>query len=83
MATQPALLDEFEYYLAHQDEMVAQYDGQVIALKGHEVIGVYPDERTAHVEAGKTHEPGTFIIQRVSPGEKDYTATFHSRVVLP
>ena len=75
MTTQPEpkrrpLMDEFEYYLAHQEEMVMEYNGKVIALKGTEVIGVYPDYRTAHIEAGQTHEPGTFLIQRVSPGEK-------------
>lgn len=79
-AVRKILLDEFTYYLDHQDEMVAQYDGKVIALKGHEVIGVYANESEAVVETQKDHPLGTFLVQKVSTGETDYTAKFHSRV---
>ncbi len=75
------LLDrEFQYYLDHQEEIVKQYDGRVVAIKNGEVIGVYDSEAEAVVEARKEHEVGTFLVQRVSPGEKAYTQTFRSRV---
>ena len=77
-AVRRILLDEFTYYLDHQDEMVAQYDGKVIALKGHEVIGVYENEREAVREAQKDHPLGTFLVQKVSTGETDYTITVYS-----
>lgn len=73
-AVRRILLDEFTYYLDHQDEMVAQYDGKVIALKAHEVIGVYDNESEAVTETQKHHPLGTFLVQKVSAGEADYTA---------
>ena len=77
-----ALKEEFDYYLAHQDEIVRQYNGQVVAIKGHTVLGAYPTELAAVTEMEKTHQPGTFLLQRVSPGPEAYTVTFHSRVVF-
>ena len=74
------LIDEFEFYLANQDDMVQRYNGKVIALKDHEVLGAYSSELEALTEVQRTHELGTFLIQRVSPGDEAYTATFHSRV---
>jgi len=76
------LKKEFEYYLAHQDEMVAKYNGKIIVISGHNVIGVYDDDLTALTETQKTHKPGTFIVQRVTPGKSGYTQTFHSRVAF-
>ncbi len=54
------LKSEFEFYLAHQGEFVNQYNGKVVVLKGHAVIGVYDDQATAVFETQKTEELGTF-----------------------
>lgn len=70
---------EFEYYLAHQDEMVREYNGKYIVIKDGAVLGAYDDELTAVTE----QELGTFLVQKVSPGNSAYTQTFHSRVVFP
>lgn len=78
-----ALQKEFEFYLAHQAEMVAKYDGKVIVIKNVDVLGAYDDELTAVTETQKTHELGTFLVQRVSEGNAAYSQTFHSRVVFP
>ncbi len=75
-----ALQAEFEYYLAHQEELVKQYDGKVIVIKGHEVLGAYDSELEALTETRREHQMGTFLIQRVGPGTEAYTHTFHSRV---
>ena len=78
------LAEEFEFYLANQDAMVEQHDGKVIVIKGYEVIGEYDSELEAFTKTVEHHERGTFTIQRVSAGSKDYTATFHSpRVAFP
>ena len=66
-------LKAFDYYLAHQDEMVSLYDGKVIAIKGTRVLGAYDSHGDALRETSKSHQPGTFIIQKVSEGDKDYT----------
>jgi hypothetical protein len=68
--------EAFHYYLAHQDEFVRLYNGKVIALKDGKVLGAYKDEYEAIVETKKTEEPGTFIVQRVSPGDEEYTVRF-------
>ena len=40
------LQKEFEYYLAHQTELAAKYQGRYIVIKGGEVLGHYasPEE---------------------------------------
>ena len=76
------LKKEFEYYLAHQDEMVEKYDGKYIVIQKGHVLGAYDDELTAITDTQKSHELGTFLVQRVSRGTSDYSQTFHSRVVF-
>ena len=77
-----SLTDDFEFYLAHQDEIVEKYDGKFIVIKDGEVLGAYDDELTAIAETQRTHKLGTFLVQMVSPGTDDYTQTFHSRVAF-
>ena len=73
---------EFDHYLANQDEMVRRYNGKVVVIKGTEVLGAYETEIEALSNTAIEHELGTFLIQRVSRGAKDYTQTFHSRVAF-
>lgn len=70
---------EFDYYLAHQDELVKMYNGKFVVIKSGGVIGSYDDAPTAVTETQKTHELGTFLVQKVTPGDEAYTQTFHSR----
>ena len=77
------LSDGLEYYRAHQDEIVEKYNGQVVAIKDNKVIGAYADYVTAFFETGKTHEPETFLLQRVSPGPEAYTVRIYSPRLLP
>ena len=74
---------EFEFYLAHQDEMVANYDGKVIAIKDGNVLGAFGTYIEAITKVEKDHPLGTFLLQRVSPGEEAYTATVHTPGVSP
>ena len=73
---------QFKYYIDHQDEMVEKYDGRIIVIKDGVVLGAYDDELTAVTETKKSHDLGTFLVQRVSPGDAAYSQTFHSRVVF-
>lgn len=77
-----ALEKEFKYYLAHQDELVAKYNGRFIVIKGEAVVGDYPTELDAIRETQKSHALGTFLVQKCEPGNQGYTQTFHSRVVF-
>ncbi len=74
------LESEFEYFLKHQGELVDRYGGRVIVIKGHTVLGSYESVPEAVHETSKTHQLGTFLVQKCEPGVEAYTQTFHSRV---
>ena len=82
MTSPSPLIREFEYYLANQDELVKQYNGNFIVIKDRKVIGHYGSQNIAISETQKTHELGTFLVQKVEPGKAAYTQTFHSRAVF-
>lgn len=73
---------EFEWYLDHQDELIKKYDGKVLVIKDQTIIGVYESEEEAITETSKKESLGTFLIQRCTPGDEAYTATFHSRAAF-
>ena len=77
-----SLEEDFNFYVDHQDEMVKMYDGKFIVIKDGKVLRAYDDELSAITETQKSHELGTFLVQKVSSGTGDYTQTFHSRVVF-
>ena len=81
MSTRTGLAKEFDYYLAHQGELVQQYDGKVIVIKDGDVLGAYDSHTEAIVETQKHHELGTFLVQAVSAGSEAYTQRFHSRIM--
>lgn len=75
-----SLHDEFKFYLENQDELVREYRGQYVVIKGGKVLGSYPDPVQAVTETQKTHELGTFLVQRAEPGSDAHTQVFRSRV---
>lgn len=77
-----ALQKEFEYYLTHKGELVEQYDGKFVVIKDCTVIGAYDDQLVAIAETQKSHALGSFLVQKVEPGDEADTQMFHSRVVF-
>ena len=75
-----ALKDEFEYYIAHQDQLVREYEGKFLIIKDCQVQGAYDDELAAYRQASEDFEPGSFLIQQCLPGDQGYSQTFCSRV---
>ena len=73
---------EFQYYLDNQEELVKKYNGKFIVIKGSEILGAFDSELEAYEETSKTHELGTFLIQKCEPGSDSYTQTYHSRVAF-
>ena len=73
---------EFQYYLDNQSDLVKKYDGRYIVIVGEKVVGDYDDYSQALSNSLKNYEMGTFLVQKCSPGYKDYTLTFHSRVAF-
>jgi hypothetical protein len=76
------LKDEFLYYLENQRQLVKMYNNKFIVIKDKTVIGSYDREDIALFETQKTHELGTFLIQKCTVGTGAYTQTYHSRVVF-
>ncbi len=73
---------EFDYYLAHQKELAKKYKGKFIVIKNCGVIGAYDTELDAINETAKTHEMGTFIVQRCDADSACYLNVYHSRVAF-
>lgn len=73
---------EFNYYLEHQNELVKEYDGKFIVIKGNKVLGAFSSEIEAINKTVEKHELGTFLVQKCEPGRASYTQTYHSRVAL-
>jgi hypothetical protein len=71
---------EFKYYLDNQDKLVKKYNNRVLVIVGDEIVGDYSTMEEAYLKSKEKYELGTFLIQKCSPGDKDYTLTFHSRV---
>ena len=84
--TKVAYMDElkkqFEYYVAHQAEIVEKYNGKFVIIVGEQVVGAFDTEMEAYAAAIEKYEAGTFMLQFVGPGKDNYTQTFHSIVVF-
>lgn len=72
--------ENFQYYLAHQDELVKDYNGKYLVIYDRVVVGAYSSEMEALQQGKKAYELGTFIVQKCEPGTESYVQTFHSRV---
>ena len=75
-------LREFQYFIAHQKELVQKHKDKFVVIKNCEVIGVYDNELEAITETQKVQELGTFLVQVCKPGKESYTQTYHSRVMV-
>ena len=73
---------EFRYYLDNQDEFVKMYNGKYLVIKDDAVVETFDTEDDAYFASIKKYEPGTFMIQKCSPGDKDYTQQFHNNNVI-
>ena len=74
------LQKEFEYYLAHQTELAAKYQGRYIVIKDGEVLGDYASAEEAVRATTPKQEPGTFLVQQCDADPESTKVTFHSRV---
>ena len=80
LMSETALRDEFEYYLEHQAELAAKYQGRYLVIKGHRLLGDYTTADEAVRSTTPAHEPGTFLVQRCDADPESTKATFRSRV---
>lgn len=73
---------ELAYFVEHQDELVKEFDGRVLVIRGEKVEGDYRTPLAAFLDAKKRFEPGTFMIQQCRPGEDAYTVTITSSALV-
>ena len=78
----PNLQPEFEYFMAHHDEIAREHEGQVVVIKGGAVLGYYRNVAQAVAATVRQHQLGTFLAQLVSRDPASYTQTFYSRAVV-
>lgn len=72
------LEDEFEYYIAHESEILARHRDRYVVIKGGRVLGAFDSEIEAVSETAKREPAGTFLVQHAVPGA--HTQAFFSRV---
>lgn len=74
------LVNELNFFIKNQEELVRKYRGKTLVIQGDKIIATYDHHAEAYFETIKTHAPGTFAIQRCEPGPEAYTVTIQSAV---
>ena len=69
---------ELAFFIAHQDQLVAEHPGKILVLRGESVEGVYGTALEAYLDAKAKFQLGTFMIQPCSPGPGAYTVSISS-----
>ncbi len=67
--------EELAYFIAHQEELVAEHKGKVLTLRGSAVVDAHATMLEAYLAAMRQFEPGTFMLQRCESGPGAYTVT--------
>jgi hypothetical protein len=73
---------EFYYYLENQNKLLKKYDGRFVVIIGENVVGDYATFDDAYANSVKQYELGTFLIQKCTEGDKDYTAHIYKSNIL-
>ena len=73
--------EELNFFISNQENLVKDFQGKFLVLKGQKVIGVYPDALSAYIETQKEHPIGSFMIQPCVPGPEAYTVTLSSTIL--
>jgi hypothetical protein len=72
---------DFEYYTAHQPEIVDGHIGEFVVIKNALVLGYYKDEMAAFTSM-KAEVPGTFMVKKCKPQGEDIETYYGSQVVF-
>ena len=69
---------ELDFFISHQDELVAKHRGKFLIIRGSEVVAAYDNPLEAYLTAQQSFAPGTFMIQPCEPGPGAYTVTINT-----
>jgi hypothetical protein len=71
--------DEYDYYMAEQDAIVAGHIGEFVLIENRKVLGYYKDIE-AVFEASVGHELGMFMIKECKPKGEDMVYVFNQEL---
>lgn len=74
------LKKNLDWYIAHQEELSARYNGMVLLIVDQQLVGVFGSIGDAYGTAIKDYAPGSFTLQPCSPDPESYTLTLYSPV---
>lgn len=69
------LTKELDFFIAHQDELVAKHRGKTLVIRGETVVGAYPSPLDAYLAGRREFPAGTFMVQPCEPGPGAYTVS--------
>ena len=72
------LQKNLDWYIAHQPELAAKYNGKILLIVDEKLIGAFDSMQGAYTTALKTYTLGTFTLQPCSPDADSYTLTLYS-----
>jgi len=79
MSENNVMLDEFDYYDAHQDEIVAGHIGEIAIIKDHSVKGYYKTMDDA-LEASRNYPVETFLLKDCRPKGTDVVRLYNRTI---
>ena len=70
---------EYRYFLEIMGDLAEKHGaGNYVAIKGHDVLGVYSSYEAAAEAVYQEHEPGTILLQRIEDSIEAMTVYLHT-----
>lgn len=70
---------EYRYFIEIMDDLVEKHGaGKYVAIKGHDILGVYPCYNDAANDIYQEHEIGTVLMQEIEDGIDARTVILHT-----
>lgn len=74
----------YSYYTEHEDQLLKEYRGKIIAIYIDKVLGVFSSKKEAYLEVPKKFniKVGSFLIKECEGSSAGSKQVFHSNVVF-
>jgi hypothetical protein len=69
--------EELDFFIRNQEELVKQYAGKALVIKGSEVSAVHETPLEAYIQVQRDQQLGKVMIQVCLPGPDAYTVTIN------
>lgn len=74
---------EYRYLLEIMDDLAETHGaGKFVAIKGHDVLGVYASYEEAAKNVYQDHEQGTVLLQRIEESVEAMTVYLHTPKIV-